>query len=62
MTKQYIECDSDEHDFLDLEIEDDTLFVGISDGGNLSFMSIKSRAKIQELIDSLTKAKKELSR
>lgn len=58
----FIGCDFDENDFLCLETEEDTLMVKVSDGGKVSFISIKSLAKIQELIDCLETAKKELSR
>jgi len=60
--KMFIGCDSDENDYLQLDTEEDMLYVEISDGGEVSGISIKSLAKIEMLIDCLEKAKKELSR
>ena len=61
VNQMFIGCDSDKNDYLTLESEEgNPLFVGISDAGKVSFIAIKSRAKIQELIDCLEKAKEDL--
>jgi len=61
MVNQKFICDIDRWDYLSLEIKEDALFAVISGGGAFSYISIKSQAKIQELIDCLETAKKELS-
>ena len=58
----FIGCDSDENDYLQLDTEEDMLYVEISDNGKVSGIAIKSLAKNETLIACLETAKKELSR
>ena len=62
INRMFIGCDSDENDYLQLDTEEDMLYVQISDRGKVSGISIKSLAKIEMLIDCLNAAKKDLSR
>ena len=62
MTKQYIECDSNEGDFMDLDFDGNELYFRISENEKSSILMRSNQTKVQKLIDFLTEAKKELSR
>ena len=57
-----INCDENYGDFMEIELDGNELYFQISENEKSSILMLSSQTKVQELIDFLTEAKKELTR